>query len=314
MYTRAKTVMLKIAAITVSYNEEYQLAAFSEYYLQYCDQLYKHIIVDNGSKPGYVAHLREEFPDSFIITRSENGGTTSAFNEGIRYALEDPNVEGILLIVQDVQISPLFLENLSSLLTSDPTIAGASGVVFSAGTENLVESYGGKVDWNHFVLYPHYNGAPGTHELPDLLEVDFLPGGITLVRRDAFEKVGLQDERLFMYCDELDWTFRAKRSGYRLVVSKLSQAWHQHTKIIDPRQRQLRANFYTFRNRVYLIGKHHGRSEMLRYWATSTRSLFRRLISRMIRSHVIDAIVVSQILGLFYGVLGLMGRQLYAGE
>jgi len=306
--------MMKIAAITVSYNEDYQLAAFREHYQQYSEQLYRHIIVDNGSKPDYVARLRQEFPHSTILTRSENGGTTSAFNDGISCALGDPEVDGILLMTQDVQLDPMFLKNLSSLLCSDPTIAAVGGVVFSAGTEDRVESYGGTVDWNHFVLHPHHNGASGTHELPDLLEVDFIPGGVTLVRREAYEKVGLQDERLFMYCDELDWTLRAQRSGYRLVVSKLGQAWHQHTILVDPRQGQLRANFYTFRNRVYLTGKHHGRPEMLRYWATSTRPLVRYLISRMIHGHLVDALVVSQILGLLYGVLGLMGRRLYAGE
>ena len=306
--------MMNIAAITVSYNEDYQLATFREHYRQYCGQLYRHIIVDNGSKPDYVARLRRAFPHSAILTRSENGGTTAAFNDGIKCALEDPDVDGILLIVQDVQLGPMFLQSLSSLLSSDPTIAAVGGVVFSAGTEDRVESFGGAVDWSHFVLHPHYCGALGTSELPDRLEVDFIPGGITLVRREAYESVRLQDERLFMYCDEFDWAFRAQRSGYRLVVTRLAQAWHQHTTLVAPGQRQLRAHFYTFRNRVYLIGKHHGRPEMLRYWAASTMPLVRRLMSRMVHDHLVDALVVSQILGLLYGVLGLMGRQLYVGE
>lgn len=305
---------MKIAAVVVAFNEDYQLAAFREHYHQYGSQLYKHIIVDNGSKPDYVARLRHAFPDSAIITRLGNGGTTAAFNDGIRYALDDSEVEGILLTVQDVQLDPMFLENLSSLLSSDSTIAGAGGVVFSAGTNNRVESFGGKVDWNNFVLYPYYNGSLGTQELPNSLDVDFIPGGITLVRREVYEKVGLQDDKLFMYCDELDWIFRVKKSKYRLVVTKVAEAWHQHTTQVAPKGRLLRANFYTFRNRVYLVGKHHGRIVMLRYWAASTFPLLKPLISRIIHGHAVDPIMFSQFIGLLYGVLGLMGRQLYVEE
>lgn len=311
-------IAMKIAAITVAFNEDYQLKNFKNYFTQYSGQLYRHIIVDNGSSLGYVTLLKQEFPQSTILTLSENGGTTAAFNSGIKYALEDPEVEGILLTVQDVKLDPMFLVNLSSLLSNFPDIAAAGGVVFSSGTKDQIESFGGIVDWNNFVLQPHFNCVSGTQELPDLLEVDFIPGGVSLIRREAFEKVGLQDERLFMYCDELDWIFRAQKCGYRAVVIKEALAWHNHVNYETKKQkqnlRQSRASFYTFRNRIYLTGKHHGRIKKLRYWAKSTYLFGKLFIRKLLINQTFDSILFAQILGVLYGVFSIMGPRLYIND
>jgi GT2 family glycosyltransferase len=160
-------------------------------------------------------------------------------------------------------------------------------------------------------LYPHFQGVTGTHELPDELEVDFIPGGASLIRREAYERVGLQDERLFMYLDELDWTYRAQRCGYKLVVAKRAQAWHQHTNVLDRRKWQERAYFYTLRNRVYLIRKYHGIWQMLRYCIIVTGHLLVRLMSSLIKVRKVDSQILSQILGMIFGLLGLMEIKLY---
>ena len=206
----SSTAGLRIAAITVALNEDHQLAAFQRYYRGYADQLYAHVIVDNGSRPDYVRRLEQTFPVSTILSLRSNGGTTAAFNAGIRHALADPKVDAVLLIVQDVELDRGFLPALSELLSRDPGIAGAGGVMFAAGSTARVESYGGTVDWLEFKLSAHASGVEGTATLPETSEVDFIPGGATLFTREALERVGLQDEHLFMYCDELDWIFRAQ--------------------------------------------------------------------------------------------------------
>jgi GT2 family glycosyltransferase len=52
---------------------------------------------------------------------------------------------------------------------------------------------------------------------PDMeADVDALSGACMLVRREAVERVGLLDERFFMYGEDLDWAFRIKKGGWRI--------------------------------------------------------------------------------------------------
>ena len=306
-----RLIMINIAAIVVAFEDGYQLYDYVKYYEKYSGCLYKHIIVDNGSSQSYIADLKRSFPESLFVLRSSNDGTTAAFNAGINLALDDHAVDAILLTVQDVEMEPSSLAWLCELLLDNPSVAGVGGVVFQSGADGVVESYGGQVDWNTFVLHPNYNGCR-LEELPKLLEVDFIPGGICLIKREAFEMTGNQDEHLFMYCDELDWIYRAKKLGFKFMVTKSAKIWHQHKVPLAGVDRAMRANFYTFRNRVYLVGKHHGAVRKIQYTLKSIISIAKDILVRVLSFGVIDRVLFARLIGTFYGLFDVMGRQLYA--
>ena len=79
---------MKIAAITITLNDDFKFKEWVSHYQLYKDDVYLHIIVDNGSSPEYVKKLEEFFPESHIIKRNSNGGCTESYNDGIKYALE----------------------------------------------------------------------------------------------------------------------------------------------------------------------------------------------------------------------------------
>ena len=89
---------MKIAAITVYYNEPNRINNWKKYYLDYKDDLFLHIIVDNGSDIDNFEILKLSFPDSIIIRREQNDGLTCAYNEGIKYALLNKYVDSIMHI------------------------------------------------------------------------------------------------------------------------------------------------------------------------------------------------------------------------
>ena len=55
---------MKIAAITLTRNDDFRLVPWKMYFQEYKDELYEHIVVDNGSTPEYQRKLREAFPDT----------------------------------------------------------------------------------------------------------------------------------------------------------------------------------------------------------------------------------------------------------
>ena len=95
---------MNVAAITITYNDDYKFTEWLGHYQEYKDELYLHIVVDNHSCEEYASKLRTFFPCSKIIRRSSNGGCTYAYNDGIKVALADKNVDAILLIGNDIRL------------------------------------------------------------------------------------------------------------------------------------------------------------------------------------------------------------------
>lgn len=108
----------------------------------------------------------------------------------------------------------------------------------------------------------HQWGIPmllnGGGQLPKLQYVTFIPAGAIMVRRKAFEKVGMQDENLYMYQDERDFAIRLKNAGYKEVVVTDAHAWHQHVNHPNAQGRPLTATYYSARNKIYVTKKHFG--------------------------------------------------------
>ena len=75
--------------------------------------------------------------------------------------------------------------------------------------------------------------------------------------------VGLQDENLFMYCDERDMAVRSAQKGYLEAVTKEVLAWHQHINATGA-HRDPRTQYLIARNYIYLSRKHFSRTVQIR--------------------------------------------------
>jgi GT2 family glycosyltransferase len=293
---------MKIASITPSFNEGYQLRQWEIFYKEYRDEIYLHIIVDNGSNPAYLEEIKRFFKNSVIIERSNNGGNTAAFNDGIKYALEH-GADSILLITQDIRILGGSIVKLYNLLYSASDI-GVVGPILMRGDEtDTIEEYGSKVDLKTMINSKYYIGHTLNNRLPEQIDVDFVAGGINLSKAEAYKKAGLFDESLFMYYDEQDWDIRVKKSGLRLLVTKSAQAWHHHNYRSKKNIRQPFAIYLLYRNQMVLLRKFTTTGNMLRVGCCLLiqlpRQTWRLLIRRYFRHFL------AHYLGVFCGLLGM---------
>jgi GT2 family glycosyltransferase len=62
------------------------------------------------------------------------------------------------------------------------------------------------------------------------LAVDVIVGCFSMIRREAFDEVGLLDEDLFMYGDDVDWCRRARNAGWQVVFYPGGHAIHDRGK------------------------------------------------------------------------------------
>ncbi len=252
--------------ITMTRNDDCRFTQWVEHFQEYKDALYLHIIVDNDSSLDYQAKLKKYFPNSVILELGFNGGCTYAYNAGIKYALADKKVDAISLMANDIKISADAIKSLYEFLISDSNY----GMVFprvqnpAVGSE-VINSFGNAVDKFTMRMLDLHHGEK-VADMPDYALCETGPGGCNMASRRFYELVGLQDEKLFMYSDEVDTGIKARKKDVLLAVTKNVEAWHLHINEGNGKYRSNFASYLSCRNKVYLAKKHYGQLKALFVW------------------------------------------------
>lgn len=292
---------MKIASITITMNDFHAIEQWKRFHLEYGSGLYKHIIVDNNSSPEYKATLKQNFPDSILIERTSNGGTTGAYNSGIKEALKDPQVDSIMLIANDIKISANSIQVLHQLLFSGEKI-GAVAPVLLEKDEKTIIAYGEMLK-EDMGLERLYHRVTLNSSLPFEVESECLPGGMNMMRREVYEKVGLQDESLFMYMDENDYFYRVHEQGYKIAATKKAQASHCHIVTEGASNDNSLAWFYINRNHILVCKKY---KPTIIYLKLVLRKIFWSGLKQSVSFIVEKSFkkVYYYYLGIFFGIVG----------
>lgn len=252
---------MNIAAVIVCYNDDYKLNEWEEHYNIMKEAIYRSIIVDNGSDAEFIQEVKRRFHDATVMELGKNLGCTGAYNAGIRMALLDENVDAIMLIGNDIRILPEAIKKLTIGLEQDGMLGMVSPVLLNKDS-NIIADAGCFGTYFLTLRASHEGEIYDKDKLSDKY-CFALTGGMNLATRSFYEHIGLQDELLFMYSDEIDMGIRAAKHNIKMKVIRDAVAWHQH---INPRQRKTRLPYSRYliaRNKVYLGKKHYG---MFRAW------------------------------------------------
>lgn len=244
---------MKIAAVTITFNDDYKFEEWCSHYEEYKQDINLHIIVDNGSSLEYLQKVKQYFIDSIIIERKTNGGCTGAYNDGIKRALSDTEVDAILLIANDIKLGKYAIPTLYNLLHLDSNIGMVTPVMMRVGSDTII-SLGHKITSGLSMKPLHQNIS--IHELNSPIQyAEAVPGGVNMASRQFYERVGLQDENLFMYSDEVDMGIRAKKIGFKMAATSNAQCWHYHINPPGNTMRKPYAAYLMGRNKVYIAAK-----------------------------------------------------------
>lgn len=184
--------------------------------------LYELVLVDNGSRPDtrrYVAARR----GAVRLRNASNLGFAKAVNRGLRAAKGDY----IAVVNSDVAFFPGGLQGLAACLDADPA-AGACGPLTNrtVGVQRVVLD--GKVEKRPEALSA-FAQAMGLRFPREGFEVHRLVGFCFMLRREAYESVGLLDERFGTGCfEDFDYSLRLRQAGWKLKVAKDVFVWHRH--------------------------------------------------------------------------------------
>lgn len=218
---------MRLSVIIVNWNtRDYLLGALRSLQDQPSGIDIETIVVDNASSDGSAEAVAEAFPHVRLIANPTNEGYARGNNIGIRAATGDQ----VLLLNPDVVVPPDALQVASEVLAARPDVAalgarliGPDGAVqasvrgFPTPWSVLMEAVGIARLFPRNRLLGAYRMAWFTYDCET--EVDQPMGTFLLLARTALDKVGLLDERFPVFFNEVDWCYRARRAGWKILFT-----------------------------------------------------------------------------------------------
>ena len=251
----------KIAIIIINWNT-YQLTFNCLKSLKACTYNNKTIfLVDNGSEDGSGDKIALEFPDINFIKNEINEGFTGANNKALKVILKQ-NFDYVLLLNNDTEVKPNFLSLLEARMDSDQNLAATQPLILDFPNKNTIWNAGGSFNSFFCLFKTRCKGMIYNPKLKIDTYTQWISGCCILVKIAVIKKVGLLDNRFFIYFEDADWSIRMTKLGYKLGVVPKSIIYHHSSgsnkKNNTSNEGNLSpyAHYLNVRNHIYLIKKH----------------------------------------------------------
>jgi GT2 family glycosyltransferase len=220
-------------------------------YQQDIRQPFEVIVVDNESTDATVPIIREDFSEVRLIV-SENRGFGAGNNVGARTA----RGKYLAFVNPDTIVDLAWLRELIKPLANGGVVTTSK--ILLLRKPDLINTCG---------ILIHFTGYSFTHgyERPadcfrNLVEVPGISGGAFAIRREDFHRIGGFDEQFFLYVEDTDFSWRARRAGLRIVMVPKSTARHNYDFLIDEKKL-----YHLEKGRVILLRKHYRVRDWLIY-------------------------------------------------
>ena len=221
----------KISIILLNYNNKEYIFNCIESIKKSNYTNYEIIVVDNGSTDGSPERIEKELPDIKIIKLGKNLGFCKANNIGI----ENSTGEAYFILNNDTIVHPDLLKILSQELFSSSEIGIVGPKIYYMDEPKKVWFAGGVIDWKKAKTIDWKSAKTsvvGKDQMDNELnndikkEVDYITGCALMIKKEVVEKIGKMWEVFFIYYDDLEWSIRAKKAGYKVIYVPFGGVWH----------------------------------------------------------------------------------------
>ncbi len=249
---------------------------------------WKIVVIENEARPDSI--LPDPLPLNTIrIELPDNEGTTNSLNRGMA-AVPSPYV---LLLNNDVELEPHYLEKLLRILEADETLAFATGKLLRATDRTRLDGAGDAM------LMAGASYRLG-HLDPDQAQFDerrpllSACGAAVLYRSKAFLLSGALDADFFAYLDDLDLALRTHLIGYRGLYVPDAVAYHVGSATLGEALHP-RVVEYITRNQFFVLTKDY------------PSAVFRQLLPRILVYQVLWGLFAIRSAGLGAYLRGVRG-------
>ena len=187
------------------------------------------IVVDNDSSDDSLARLqqykkRHSKSDLRLIKNTQNSGFAGGINVGLLHALGE-GFEYIGILNPDATAAKMWSTELIKELDKNPEYGLVTGLLLSRDGKTIDSTGDFYSMWG--LAFPRGRGQPRSQASKKAEPVFGATGGSVVFRASVFEKIGLFDERFFMYYEDVDISFRAQLAGFRVRYTPRAIAYHK---------------------------------------------------------------------------------------
>ena len=258
---------MKISAVILSFNSNRTLGRCLDQILGTLPEFGSEsevFVVDNGSTDGSVETIERLAKTHGELLKpilfSENTGTTFSRNAALKRAIGDY----IIVLDSDAYVSNDSLKELINYLEKNPSTGLVTPrLIFEDGRFQLsVDKFPTIVRkfQRFFFLRKIESRSHSMETLIEPIDVDYAISAFWVIRRNAFERVGLFDEKIFYSPEDVDYCIRMWSAGYKITYVPNAKVIHDAQelsrgfKLSKFHFSHLKGLFYLFKKHKYIFG------------------------------------------------------------
>jgi len=218
----------KVAVVILNWNGKKFLDDFLPVVIKHSHADAEIIVADNDSTDGSVEFLKEIFPEVKIILNDTNGGFAKGYND----ALKKVEAKYYVLLNSDIEVTQNWINPVIKLMESDENIAACQPKLLSYYEQEKFEYAGAAGGFIDKYGYPFCRGRifqtleTDRGQYNNVAEIFWATGACMFVRSDVYHNLGGLDERFFAHMEEIDFCWRSKNEGYKIMYCPDSSVYH----------------------------------------------------------------------------------------
>jgi GT2 family glycosyltransferase len=184
---------------------------------------YEVIVVDNASTDGSPEMVERGFPSVTLLKNDVNAGFAKANNQ----AIEISRGEHVLLLNSDTEVAPETFSILLAAAEQNPNagVLGCQLLNRDGSLQGSCSRFPTFVSQTTYAFQRRLNKAFGrprrfkpVWDGSAVGEVEVVKGAFFWIRREVLDQIGQLDERFFFYGEEVDFCFRARQAGWKVMM------------------------------------------------------------------------------------------------
>ena len=194
-------------------------------------------VVDNEGSQELTQKIKK-FNLAQLVVSGANLGFAAGNNLGFRQAIAD-GYEVIVAINNDTYVDRDFIKHIIESPITDTSVGAVGGLIYFAPGFEFKKDYvqkdlgkvvwyaGGEFDWNNVLGSNGHVDEVDRGQFRAVEQTAFVTGALLITRADVLKKVGLFDEKYFMYLEDVDFCYRLKLAGYNVLFDPKIKLWHK---------------------------------------------------------------------------------------
>ncbi|SEL79715.1 hypothetical protein SAMN04488008_105223 [Maribacter orientalis] len=245
---------MKLAIVILNWNGEVLLERYLPSVIEHSKgaDIY---VADNASTDDSIAFVTNNYPTVQIIKNAENGGFAKGYND----ALVHVDADIYCLLNSDVEVTPNWLTPIIDAFSNIPDVAIIQPKILDLLKKDYFEYAGAGGGFIDQLGYPFCRGRifqtleRDNGQYDDIKEIFWATGACMFVKKNVFEELNGFDADYFAHQEEVDFCWRAKNHGYKILYVGASKVYHLGGSTLS--NMNPKKTYLNFRNSLFSITK-----------------------------------------------------------